>query len=39
MRLAMAAPGGKPRDAPDIAALWYVLELTPEGRGIEGIGR
>lgn len=29
----MADPGQDPRDAPDIAALWSVLDLTPEGRG------
>jgi len=29
----MADPGQDPRDAPDIASLWSVLDLTPEGRG------
>ena len=29
----MADPGQDPRDAPDIASLWTVLDLTPEGRG------
>jgi len=33
MRLEMADPGQDPRDAPDIASLWSVLDLTPEGRG------
>jgi predicted dithiol-disulfide oxidoreductase (DUF899 family) len=28
----MADPGQDPRGAPDIAALWSVLDLTPEGR-------
>ncbi len=32
MSLAMADPGQDPRDAPDIASLWSVLDLTPEGR-------
>jgi predicted dithiol-disulfide oxidoreductase (DUF899 family) len=31
----MADPGQDPRDAPDIAALWSVLDLTPEGRGLD----
>jgi predicted dithiol-disulfide oxidoreductase (DUF899 family) len=31
----MADPGQDPRDAPDIASLWSVLDLTPEGRGID----
>lgn len=35
MTLAMADPGQDPRDAPDIAALWSVLDLTPEGRGTD----
>ncbi|MCV0395118.1 MAG: DUF899 family protein [Rhizobiaceae bacterium] len=30
---AMADPGQDPRDAPDIAPLWSILDLTPEGRG------
>jgi len=29
----MADPGQDPRDAPDIASLWTVLDLTPGGRG------
>lgn len=33
MTLAMADPGQDPRDAPDIASLWNLLDLTPEGRG------
>lgn len=28
----MADPGQDPRDAPDIASLWAILDLTPEGR-------
>ncbi len=32
MRLEMADPGQDPRDAPDIASLWSILDLTPEGR-------
>ena len=28
----MADPGQDPHDAPDIAALWSILDLTPEGR-------
>ncbi|HEX3838405.1 MAG TPA: DUF899 family protein [Steroidobacteraceae bacterium] len=35
MRREMADPGQDPRDAPDIASLWSVLDLTPEGRGID----
>jgi predicted dithiol-disulfide oxidoreductase (DUF899 family) len=31
----MADPGQDPRDAPDIASLWSVLDLTPEGRGTD----
>ena len=31
----MADPGQDPRDAPDIASLWTVLDLTPEGRGTD----
>jgi predicted dithiol-disulfide oxidoreductase (DUF899 family) len=31
----MADPGQDPRDAPDIAALWSMLDLTPEGRGTD----
>ena len=33
MKLTMADPGQDPRDAPDIASLWNILDLTPEGRG------
>lgn len=29
----MADPGQDPRDAPDIASLWSILDLTPDGRG------
>ena len=29
----MADPGQDPRDAPDIASLWTMLDLTPGGRG------
>jgi predicted dithiol-disulfide oxidoreductase (DUF899 family) len=32
MRMEMADPGQDPRDAPDIASLWSILDLTPEGR-------
>ena len=35
MRLEMADPGQDPRDAPDIASLWSILDLTPEGRGTD----
>ncbi len=35
MRLEMADPGQDPRDAPDIASLWLILDLTPGGRGKE----
>ena len=31
----MADPKQDPRDAPDIASLWTVLDLTPEGRGAD----
>lgn len=31
----MADPGQDPRDAPDIASLWSVLDLTPEGRATD----
>nr|MDQ2704998.1 DUF899 family protein [Pseudomonadota bacterium] len=31
----MADPGQDPRTAPDIASLWSVLDLTPEGRGTD----
>ncbi|RYD50569.1 MAG: DUF899 domain-containing protein [Sphingomonadales bacterium] len=33
MSAAMADPGQDPRDAPDIASLWSLLDLTPGGRG------
>ncbi len=33
MNREMADPGQDPRDAPDIASLWTMLDLTPEGRG------
>ncbi|HEX7782833.1 MAG TPA: DUF899 family protein [Sphingobium sp.] len=32
MTMDMADPGQDPRDAPDIAALWSILDLTPGGR-------
>ena len=32
MTMAMADPGQDPRDSPDIAALWSILDLTPSGR-------
>ena len=32
MRREMADPGQDPRDAPDIASLWSILDLTPAGR-------
>ena len=35
MKLAMADPGQDPRDAPDIASLWSILDLTPDGRGTD----
>lgn len=31
----MADPGQDPRTAPDIASLWSILDLTPEGRGAD----
>jgi predicted dithiol-disulfide oxidoreductase (DUF899 family) len=31
----MADPGQDPRDAPDVASLWSILDLTPEGRGTD----
>jgi predicted dithiol-disulfide oxidoreductase (DUF899 family) len=31
----MADPGQDPRDAPDLASLWSVLDLTPAGRGTD----
>lgn len=33
MTKAMADPGQDPRDAPDIASLWSILDLTPGARG------
>ena len=33
MSRVMADPGQDPRDAPDIASLWSILDLTPGGRG------
>ena len=35
MTTEMADPGQDPRDAPDIASLWSVLDLTPGGRGTD----
>jgi predicted dithiol-disulfide oxidoreductase (DUF899 family) len=35
MTKAMADPGQDPRDAPDIASLWSILDLTPTGRGTD----
>nr|WP_308462376.1 DUF899 family protein [Mesorhizobium sp. INR15] len=35
MRLEMAEPDQDTRDAPDIASLWSILDLTPEGRGAD----
>ena len=35
MRREMADPGQDPRDAPDIASLWSILDLTPAGRGTD----
>lgn len=35
MKLEMADSGQDPRDAPDIASLWSILDLTPEGRGTD----
>ena len=32
-----ADPGQDPRGAPDLAPLWNVLDMTPEGRGPTGI--
>lgn len=31
----MADPGQDPRDAPDVASLWTILDLTPAGRGAD----
>jgi predicted dithiol-disulfide oxidoreductase (DUF899 family) len=35
MRIEMADPSQDPRDAPDIASLWSVLDLTPQRRGVD----
>ncbi len=35
MRREMADPGQDPRDAPDVASLWTILDLTPGGRGTD----
>jgi predicted dithiol-disulfide oxidoreductase (DUF899 family) len=35
MRREMADPGQDPRDAPDVASLWTILDLTPAGRGTD----
>lgn len=35
MKRAMADPGQDPREVPDIATLWNILDLTPEGRGTD----
>jgi len=35
MPMEAADPGQDPRTAPDIAPLWAVLDLTPEGRGTD----
>ncbi len=35
MSLDIADTGQDPRDAPDIAPLWSILDLTPEGRGTD----
>lgn len=35
MSMELADPGQDPRDAPDIASLWSILDLTPEGRGTD----
>ena len=32
MNRELADPGQDPRDSPDIASLWSILDLTPEGR-------
>lgn len=33
--MATADPGQDPRDAPDVASLWSILDLTPDGRGAD----
>ena len=35
MTAGMADPGQDPRDAPDVASLWTILDLTPGGRGTD----
>ena len=35
MPMGAADPGQDPRTAPDLASLWNVLDLTPEGRGTD----
>jgi predicted dithiol-disulfide oxidoreductase (DUF899 family) len=35
MTAEMADPGQDPRDAPDIASLWSILDLTPDGGGTD----
>jgi predicted dithiol-disulfide oxidoreductase (DUF899 family) len=35
MAFEMADPGQDPRDAPDVASLWSILDLTPDGRGTD----
>lgn len=35
MSMELADPGQDPRDAPDVASLWSILDLTPEGRGTD----
>jgi predicted dithiol-disulfide oxidoreductase (DUF899 family) len=35
MSATMADPGQDPRGAPDLDALWLMLDLTPEGRGTD----
>lgn len=37
MSFEMADPGQDPRDAPDIASLWSVLDLTLKDVGLTGI--
>lgn len=39
MTLPMADPGQDPRDAPDIASLWNILDLTPNGRRTDGYSK
>ena len=35
MGMETADPGQDPRGAPDLDALWLMLDLTPEGRGTD----